>query len=152
VHQRADTIVEGLSVKLYVQKKGAFNRGGQQAPIEFRGKTTKDVVVQHRHPPCSARLATTFDRRQLNAVNGRKKTDLSGFYVTPGSQVDRASRLFLLLFVRRGRGISHSGTLNLFGYQALINSVGDHRWIREGRTMASFDRAQQGQTLHSVSA
>ena len=61
MHQRADTIVEGLSVRLYVQKKGAFNRVGQQAPIEFR--TTKDVAVQHCIDILRIRLTTTFDRR-----------------------------------------------------------------------------------------
>ena len=68
IHQRADTIVEGLSVRLYVQKKGAFNRVGQQAPIEFRGKTTKDVAVQHCIDILRIRLTTTFDRCQLNAA------------------------------------------------------------------------------------
>ena len=36
MHQRADTIVEGLSVRLYVQKKGAFNRVGQVTAWHLR--------------------------------------------------------------------------------------------------------------------
>ena len=83
MHQLADAIVEGLSVRLYVQKKGAFNRGGQQAPIEFRGKTTKDVAVQHCIDILRAQLTTTFDRRgQSKAAKRSKKTNLSCVYVT----------------------------------------------------------------------
>lgn len=91
----------GPSVRLHVQKKGAFNRGGQQAPIEFRGKTTKDVAVSIGTLRALRSLPTTFDRRQLNAANGPKKIDLSCFYVTL-----RSSRLFLLLFILRQRYIT----------------------------------------------
>ena len=50
---------------LCVQKKGAFNRGGQQAPIEFRGKTTKDVAVSIETLRAPRRLATTCDRTSI---------------------------------------------------------------------------------------
>src|SRR5262252_8543770 len=55
-------------------KKGRF----QQAPIECRGKTTKDVAVQHCIDILRARLTTTFDRRGQSKVAKRsKKTNLS---------------------------------------------------------------------------
>ena len=96
MHQRADTIVEGLSVRLYVQKKGAFNRVGQQAPIEFR--TTKDVAVQHCIDILRIRLTTTFDRRGQSKVAKRsKKTNLSCAYVTLPTANAPSSRGFIAL-------------------------------------------------------
>ena len=72
---------------LCVQKKGAFNRGGQQAPIEFRGKTTKDVAVSIETLRAPRRLATTCDRRQLNAAKWFRKSIIVAFMSRPDRAV-----------------------------------------------------------------
>jgi len=67
VHRRADAIVEGLSVRLYVQKT-RFRPGKPTSALEFRGKTTKDAAVRIDALGAPYSLTTTFDRRQLNAA------------------------------------------------------------------------------------
>jgi len=98
---------------LYLKKR--FQPG---RPASARRASRKDQEGgQHTHPPCSARLTTTFDRRQLNAANGRKKIDLSCFYVTLGSQDDRPTRLFCSSLFSAA-GPSHiRASLIYFGYQ-----------------------------------
>ena len=115
-------------------KKGAFNRGGRQAPIEFRGKTTRDVAVQHCIDILRARLTTTLDRRgQSKAAKRSKKTNLSCVYVT----LPTANAPSLHEFVAQ---IRHGDVLNLAtrrasrhphrsALKAISAKVDGHLWV-----------------------